>query len=501
MPHSPELARLAAAVLQPGFDGTAPPSWLLRLLADGLGGVVLFARNVSADTPRLVQRLRGENPRVVVAIDEEGGAVTRLEAAAGSSWPGNAALGLLDDTAATEATGREIGLLLAETGITLDYAPDVDVNADPANPVIGIRSFGADPALVSRHTAAWITGLQSTGVAACAKHFPGHGDTLTDSHLALPTVHASRELLERRDLPPFRAAVTAGVRAIMCGHLMVPVLDAERPATLSRRILTGLLREELGFDGVAVTDAIEMRAVAARLPQPLIAVRALAAGADAVCVGAATPGGENVAALIGAIVAAVHDGTLAEGRLVEAAGRVHALASWHETAMGRVRGAVGTISRDPRYGVSRLGLDTARRALRVTAPTGTPGERPALTRPPQVVEMTARPHRAIDTPLPYGPGEALAALLPGTERVVLTPERTLLPALRAPGEAPVVVVTHDAHRHAWMREVLAEILRRRPDAVVVETGLPGPPVGAVHLTTSGSSRVSALAAAEWLTGR
>ncbi|WP_248960230.1 glycoside hydrolase family 3 N-terminal domain-containing protein [Sphaerisporangium perillae] len=547
MPHSPDLDRLAATVLQPGFDGTTPPGWLLRQLAGGLGGVVLFARNISADTAGLVHRLRQESPRAIVAVDEEGGTVTRLEAATGSSWPGNAALGVIDDTTRTERTGREIGLLLGAAGITLDYAPDVDVNADPDNPVIGIRSFGSGAELVARHSTAWITGLQSTGVAACAKHFPGHGDTVTDSHLALPTVHASRELLERRDLPPFRAAIAAGVKAIMCGHLMVPSLDPELPATLSRRVLTGLLREELGFQGMLVTDAIEMKAVAALLPPPEIAVRALAAGADAICVGASSPGGENVTALRDGIVRAVHDGTLADSRLAEAAGRVQALAAWHEAQRERRPGAPGgttdeapsrafggtspgtsgevpsaafgeasrawTIEPDPRYGVSRLGLDTARRALRVTlgsgatidtgvSPvTGRPLRPPVLTRPPQVIEMTARPHQAIGGTLPYGPGEALAARLPGTERTVLTPERHELPPLREPDQAPLVVVTHDAHRHGWMSRGLAEILRHRPDAIVIEMGLPGPPVGALYLATNGNSRVSSLAAAEWLTGR
>ncbi|MFC4533366.1 glycoside hydrolase family 3 protein [Sphaerisporangium dianthi] len=498
MPHSPDLDRLAATVLQPGFDGTTPPGWLLRQIAGGLGGVVLFARNISEDTAGLIRRLREEDPRVVVAVDEEGGTVTRLEATTGSSWPGNAALGLLDDPGVTEATGREIGLLLAAAGVTLDYAPDVDVNATPDNPVIGIRSFGADAGLVARHSAAWITGLQSTGVAACAKHFPGHGDTVTDSHLALPTVHASRDLLERRDLPPFRAAIAAGARAVMCGHLMVPSLDPELPATLSHRVLTGLLREELGFSGMVVTDAIEMKAVAALLPPPEIAVRALAAGADAICVGASTSGGESVTALREGIVRAVHEGALAEARLAEAAGRVRDLAAWHETAKST---EADTIERDPRHGVSRLGLDTARRALRVTAAGGIAPRRPVLERPPQVVEMTARPHQAIGGALPYGPGEALARLLPGTERAVLTPGRDAPPVLREPGEAPLVVVTHDAHRHEWMRRGLAEILGRRPDAIVIETGLPGRPAGAVHLATNGNSRVSALAAAEWLTGR
>ncbi|GAA3801410.1 glycoside hydrolase family 3 protein [Sphaerisporangium flaviroseum] len=511
MPHSADLDRLAATVLQVGFDGTTPPDWLLRQLAGGLGGVVLFARNISPDSPGLVWRLRQENPQVIIAVDEEGGSVTRLEAATGSSWPGNAALGVVDETDRTERTGMEIGRLLGAAGVTLDYAPDVDVNADPDNPVIGIRSFGADAGLVARHTAAWVAGLQSTGVAACAKHFPGHGDTVTDSHLALATVHASRELLEHRDLPPFRAAIAAGVQAIMCGHLMVPSLDPERPATLSRRVLTELLREELGFGGLAVTDAIEMKAVAAHLPQTEIAVSALAAGADAICVGITSPGGENVAELRAAIAQAVRDGVLDEARLAEAAGRVRALVSWHESnrqdgdgehglGQGHESGRRGpvVVEVDPEHGVSRLGLDTARRALRVTLGEDAL-ERPVLTRPPQVIEMTARPHQAIGGAVPYGPGEALAGRLPGTTVTTLTPDRHGLPELRDQSQSPLVVVTHDAHRHGWMGDNLAEILRRRPDAIVIEMGLPSRPVGAAYLTTSGNSLVSALAAAEWLT--
>ncbi len=182
----------------------------------------------------------------------------------GSSRPGNFALGAVDDPALTEAVARDLGAELAAAGITLNYAPDADVNSNPANPVIGVRSFGADPALVARHTAAWVRGLQAGGVAACAKHFPGHGDTRVDSHHDLPRITADRARLDACELAPFRAAVAAGVQAVMTGHLLVPALDPELPATLSQRILGGLLRDELGFSGVVVTDAVEMRAVADR---------------------------------------------------------------------------------------------------------------------------------------------------------------------------------------------------------------------------------------------
>ncbi|MDF5752039.1 glycoside hydrolase family 3 N-terminal domain-containing protein [Spongiactinospora sp. TRM90649] len=482
MHHSPDLSRLAMAVLQPGFDGTKPPAWLRRALADGLGGAVLFARNIAdeAQTADLVAALRAENPSVVVAVDEEGGTVTRMEARTGSSWPGNRALGVGGDTGRTELVARQIGRMLAAAGITLDYAPVADVNADPANPVIGVRSFGPEAGPVADHTAAWIRGLQSTGVAACAKHFPGHGDTVTDSHHGLPTVRASLDLLRERDLPPFAAAIRAGVRAVMCGHLLVPALDPDQPATLSHRVLTSLLREEMGFEGMLVTDAIEMRAVAALHSPGEIAVRALAAGADAICAGAPSPAGESVHALRDAIVGAVHAGRLAESRLAKAADRVRALAEWHSAA------TADTAPPD-----RELGLAAARAALRVT---GSPA---ALTAPPLVVDLAARMSLAVDPGAPTGLAAALAETLPGTLACTVTAVDPRLPDL--PAERPVVLVAHDAARHPWMRELLALAVRRRPDAIVVETGVPGAPSGAAHIATNGVSRATFRAVARRLT--
>ncbi|MEV7014005.1 glycoside hydrolase family 3 N-terminal domain-containing protein [Streptosporangium sp. NPDC051022] len=514
MPHSsPDLARLAMTVLQPGFDGTSPPDWLRRALGEGLGGAVLFARNLTgpAQTAELVASLRRENPAVVVAVDEEGGVVTRLEARDGSSWPGNRALGVADDIGRTELVAREIGRLLAAADITLDYAPVVDVNANPANPVIGIRSFGPDPLLVARHGAAWITGLQSAGVAACAKHFPGHGDTVVDSHRALPTVHASAELLRERDLPPFRAAIEAGVKAVMCGHLLVPALDPTGPATLSGPILTGLLRGELGFDGVLVTDAIEMGAVAALYPPGEIAVRALTAGADAICAGDSSPDGRSVQALREAIVEAVHAGRLPEERLAQAAARVLALAAWHaetprdtapsggEAGLAAARAAVHVVVAGGRTPyASPPGDVPAARPL----PGGVPISQvapPALSGPPLVLDIAPRPNPAVGPGTPTGLAGAVAELLPGTVTHTITAETAELPDLGDPGR-PLVLVAHDAARHPWAGRLLAEAVRLRPDAIVVETGLPGEPVGALYVATYGISRVSARIVALWLAG-
>ncbi|WP_324275572.1 glycoside hydrolase family 3 protein [Blastococcus brunescens] len=197
-----------------------------------------------------------------MALDEEGGDVTRLEYLTGSSYPGNLALGVVDDPAVTEAVAAAIGADLRRAGVTVDFAPSVDVNSDSRNPVIGVRSFGPDPDAVARHGVAYVRGLQSAGVAATAKHFPGHGATTVDSHLGLPTIDADAATFRRRELPPFAAAVRAGVDLVMTSHVVFSALDA-RPATLSRRLLVDLLRTELGFAGVVVTDALDMAGVRA----------------------------------------------------------------------------------------------------------------------------------------------------------------------------------------------------------------------------------------------
>ncbi|MFY1671829.1 glycoside hydrolase family 3 protein [Plantactinospora sp. WMMB334] len=496
------LSSLAAAVLQPGFVGTTrPPDWVRRWLGEGLGAVVLFARNV-VDTEQvtaLTAALRAERPDVLVAIDEEAGDVTRLESRLGSSRPGNLALGAVDDPELTEAIARDLGAELAAAGVTLNYAPDADVNANPDNPVIGVRSFGSDPGLVARHTAAWVRGLQSAGVAACAKHFPGHGDTSVDSHLDVPRIEVSRARLNACELPPFRAAIDAGVQAVMTGHLLVPAIDPEWPATLSRRVLTDLLREELGFQGVVVTDGIEMRAVTDRYGLGGATVRALVAGADAICVGGGHATEADVRRLREAIVDAVLAGVLPEERLVEAAKRVGLLAAWSGAAR------TGTGWRDPGPDGSRLGLAAARRAVRVTDGAG-PAVLP-LTGPAHVLEFEPPRNIAIGAETPWGVGAPLAVLLPGTTTARLAagdigadgapPADTLGPA----AGRPLVLVVRDLHRHEWMAAAVRRILVERPDAVVVELGVPSAVVGRAHLATYGATRAAGRAAAEVLTGR
>ncbi|MGH9113208.1 MAG: glycoside hydrolase family 3 protein, partial [Acidimicrobiales bacterium] len=319
-PTDDDLRRAAAATLLSSFAGDRVPGWLARRVGEGLGGVCLYGSNRDADQPAVSAMLHGLRPDVIVSLDEEGGDVTRLEAATGSSVPGNAALGAVDDVELTRRVAVALGRALAAAGVDLDLAPCADVNTDPANPVIGVRSFGADVDLVARHTAASVAGLQAAGVAACVKHFPGHGAVAVDSHLDLPTVTAPLDVLRRRELVPFRAAIDAGCAAVMTAHLLVPALD-DLPATVSRRILTDLLRGELGFTGCVVTDALDMAGIGGPAAIPTNVVRAIAAGADLCCLGPDNTD-ELVGACVDALVAAVGTGELPESRLRDAAATV-----------------------------------------------------------------------------------------------------------------------------------------------------------------------------------
>ncbi|QOV35674.1 glycoside hydrolase family 3 protein [Streptomyces ferrugineus] len=483
------LTRDALTVLQPGFTGTTAPDWLLRRLGEGLASVGLFGRNIASpeQVAALTAQLRAERDDVLVAIDEEGGDVTRLEVRTGSSFPGNHALGAVDDTELTREVAAELGRRLAACGVNLNWAPSADVNSNPANPVIGVRSFGADTALVARHTAAYVTGLQSAGVAACTKHFPGHGDTAVDSHHALPRIDAALDVLSDRELAPFRAAIAAGTRAVMSAHILVPALDPGHPATLSRPVLTDLLRGELGYGGLIVTDGMEMQAIAATYGIERGSVLAIAAGADAICVGGGLADDETVRRLRDALVGAVRSGELAESRLAEAAERVRELARWTATGAPAAEGEVRT----------DIGLVAARRALRTTAAsTFTP-----ITEAPYVAAFTPVANIAVGDETPWGVAAELARRLPGTRTGSYTGEDAGRVALEAAGERRVVAVVRDEHRHPWMATALDTLLSARPDTIIVEMGVPqASPRGALHIATHGAARVCGRAAAEAIVG-
>jgi beta-N-acetylhexosaminidase len=523
----------AATVLQPGFEGLKAPDWLRRRVTEGLGGVALFGRNIesTAQVTELCASLHAENPALLIAIDEEGGDVTRLETATGSSYPGNHALGAvaardLDaGVQLTEKVAAAIGADLATLGIDLDYAPDADVNSNPDNPVIGVRSFGDEPDLVARLTAGYVRGLQSRGVAACAKHFPGHGDTAVDSHHGLPTVDDDLDALRAGPLLPFVAAIEAGVRTVMSAHILLPRLD-DVPATMSRRALHTLLRTELGFQGVIITDGIEMDAISRGYGIVEGTVRALAAGADAVCVGGGLVGEDTVLLLQFALVQAVREGRLSEERLHDAAERVRALSRWRLDHITEIDEAPDRADR-------RVGMTVAREALSVIPPAGGLPPFRRQDGPAYVVEFQTGANIAVGKQTSWGLIAALATALPGTTGIrVIVDGHTgatqsqngdgsaIGPAeahaaeaanvLAAAGERPIVLVARNLHRHAEAARAVDRLVRaiveHGRDVAIVELGLPNrvatdlAKLGATVVLTHGAARVCAQAAAEALTG-
>jgi beta-N-acetylhexosaminidase len=480
---SADLHRLALGVIQPGFAGLEAPDWLLERLSQGLGGVALFARNVATPDQvlRLTARIHAEAPEVLVAIDEEGGDVTRLEHDTGSSWPGNLALGTVDDVGLTQRVAAEIGSALDELGIDLDYAPDADVNVEPANPVIGVRSFGSDAALVARHTAAWVRGLQSAGVLACAKHFPGHGDTGTDSHHGIPEIDLGSPGTSPW-LEPFRAAVAAGTASIMSAHVRVPSLDP-RPATLAPAVMTTLLRDHLGFTGLALSDGLEMGAITGTLSVAEGAVQAVIAGVDALCIGGGLADEQTVDAVAAAIVTAVVEGRLPEQRLVEAAGRVASAAELRTTLRARAARRDRPHGARPGAGASCAGLEAAQRALQVH------GEPTSSDVEPLVLELVARSNVAVGDDTPSGLSTAVTRRWPGLRTVALGEGEDAGRVVAGAEGRPVWVVVRDPHRHPWMDAAVAVIGDSRPDAVVIDTGWPGwsPPHRLAHVVTQGAA--------------
>jgi beta-N-acetylhexosaminidase len=473
----PTERELALRTLIPAFPGTIVPNWARRLVAEGLGGFTLYGANIAdhEQVAALTAELRSGRSDVIIAIDEEGGDVTRLGYATGSPYPGNAALGVIDDPDLTRAIYASIGAELAAIGVTLNMAPAVDVNSIDDNPAIGTRSFSADPERVAAHAMAAVTGLQEAGVAACAKHFPGHGATELDSHHELPLVDASEALLWSRELRPFQAAVAAGVRAVMTAHIRVPWLTGDLPATFSPEALVGLLRKELGFGGTIVSDGLEMRGASGTIGVPEAAVRALVAGNDLLCIGGdyAKPGAtgaeEIVEATVSAIVDAVRAGRLTPERLAEAATRNALL-------------GVPQLATRASAAAEQLGLAAARRALRVD------GALPSLAGA-FVVQLDSPASPAVGD-VPWG--------LPGA--TVLRPPLSVESVLALAQGRCVVVLGRDMQRSPSARSFVEALAARLP-AVLVEMGWPGSwrPAGVVaYVATHGASRATSRALADLL---
>ena len=492
-PPPQSMDRDAAGALIVGLPGTTATDELRRAVAGGLGGVILFTRNVvDADqVTALTASLRAERPDLIIAIDHEGGEFSHLAPA--NRWPlaSPRLLGDLDDVDLTRASARDAAATLASLGIDLMLAPSVDVNSNPANPVISTRSFGATAELVSRHGVAFVEGVHEAGIAACPKHFPGHGDVAVDSHVGLPRVDRSIEEVSAVELAPFRATIAAGADVVMSAHIVFSAYD-DQPATLSHRLLTGLLREELGFTGVITTDALEMQAITRTRSIEDAAVASIGAGADLamIAVGSADP-----QALTARVVDAVGNGTLAAGRVADAAARVRALAA--------------TLARRTR----QPGLDGA--PIREVAARVVAGQTfPALGASTYVVDLTQGLHPAWN---PYFSGlpEVFARVAPGSDGVVLRGEHRLTdshsPAGNAIAEAakaaagrPLVIAVQDAVRTPWMREALTHLLQGRDgDTFVLCTGIPEDralvPDGVPTATTSGRNVIVLEAVAKALT--
>jgi beta-N-acetylhexosaminidase len=307
-----EFRRHAGQLAIAGFAGHSIPAELRELAREfDLGGVIFFARNVEspeqvADLARQAQSLARELP-LWVSVDQEGGRVARLKAPF-TVWPPMNSLGRSGSDELAARFARALAAEMKGVGITLDYTPVLDIHTNPKNPVIGDRALADTAEDVARLGRVIIQTLQEEGVAACGKHFPGHGDTSTDSHHELPLIEHPPDRLEAVELVPFKAAIDARVAAIMTAHILIPALDTERPATLSSRIVDEMLKRQLGYDGLVLSDDLEMRAISGRYGIPDATVMAIGAGCDAVlmCGTAQEP---QIAALE-AVVHAVEDGAL-----------------------------------------------------------------------------------------------------------------------------------------------------------------------------------------------
>lgn len=483
-----DLRRAIRATLMPGFDGPVLPDWLAAELTAGLGSVCLFGTNViDPDQLRgLTAAIHAAGPTALVAIDEEGGDVTRLHHREGSLYPSAAYLGSLDDLDVTAAAAAGIGAELVAAGVDLNLAPVADVNSNPLNPVIGVRSFGAGPELAARHVAAYTRGLQGAGIGAVAKHFPGHGDTATDSHRELPTITADAALLATRELVPFRAAIAAGSLAVMTSHILVPAIDPELPATLSAPVLR-LLRDDLGFTGAIVSDALDMAGASRGRGIAEAAVLALAAGVDLLCIGTDNTA-DQLAGIVDHVAQAVRAGRLSAQRVQDAADRV-----------ARLSANVAAL-RDPSTVPGGLRGERAKRR------EGPPPLSPAgfwLRGPiaplvaPVLLRLDSPANIAAGEDTVWGVGEhlagELATHLPGASCVTAATLDEVDAVLAAHPDRPLVVQGRDLARVEFLARASTLVRNRRPDAVLVELGWPQlPGVPPVDIATYGAGRGAAI---------
>jgi beta-N-acetylhexosaminidase len=332
-----KLEQQAASLFTVGFHGKSVTEDLRGLLARGVGGVIFFTRNVG--TPAEVLELNRDIKHVagrplLLAVDQEGGQVARMRHGF-TAIPPMRAVGATGNVQLARELGKLIGRELRAVGFDMNYAPVLDIDTNPDNPVIAARSFGSTPELVTQMGLAFAAGLQEVGIAACGKHFPGHGDTSQDSHLELPTLPHAMERLERVELAPFKAAAEAGIASFMTAHVIFEAVDSQYPATMSRAVLTGLLREKLGYDGMVVTDDVEMKAIADNYGVEEAVVLGLNAGVDHfLCCHTA----ELAHRAIDAVVKAVESGKVSAEALAAATRRFAQVCTRFEKPVGSAAG-------------------------------------------------------------------------------------------------------------------------------------------------------------------
>ena len=497
--------RAVLGVLMPGFTGVrTPPEWVCRAGADGLAGVVLFAHNTPtpSDAAALTAGLHAVAPGLIVAIDEEGGDVTRLQARRGSSLPGAWALGAVGDVALTQAAGAALGRLLWAAGIDLDLAPVLDVASNPLNPVIGTRAFADSPRQVAAHGGAFVRGLQAGGVAVCGKHFPGHGDTAVDSHLGLPRLDVSSLQLRQRELTPF-VTLAHALDSAMLAHLVVPIIGPE-PASLEPAAYS--LARAIGLTGPLLTDALDMRAVSDGADIGEASVRALEAGADLLCLGTTADRNDRVLfeSAYDAVTWAVRDGRLSLDRLCASIARTDALRA---ALSARRAGHRAPALADAEAELEAVGGEAARRAVRVhPGGVGVPPKlalsalaalgRASSPGCPQVVDLRTGVDHARGSTAPHV-AEALRARWPGIEQVPAEGRPTSGRLVVAVTRQPFPGTAELARLQAWWVD--------DPSMLVVHTGLPDgfpslPGGGPGVVWALGTGRVNAERAVDALVG-
>jgi len=438
--------QLIVSTFSPGFGGTSVPEWIKPWLDNGLGSITLFGSNTPTleSTKNLIDELRSYNEELVVAIDEEGGDVTRLFVREGSRYPTPALLGKCDDEELTYSSYLSMGNLLRELGVNLSYAPVADVVAAQENPIVGVRSFGMKSELVSRHVVQAVAGLQDSGVGACIKHFPGHGAVVEDSHHSLPRIKMNKLEYENIHVSPFKSAIENKVAAVMVGHLVVDELDYNVPASLSPKIQKEYLRKNLGFEGLIVSDALDMGALGGIPRIHESALRALQSGTNLLCFSGLGDQSQIVETSLARIKDALRTGEITRSSL--------------ETVGSPIR---SFNQKNVVTNIQKSGVDFDKLSAGISI-----SGLIVLTKPEiNLIEIGTRPTIAAGD-VSWGIHRELRAA--GVKFEIHSTDSE--GALKS--EKPLVVAFRDAYRDDQLLVNLRNLQRRKPDAIFIDMGWP-----------------------------